>query len=845
MCHCKDNKNCGHTGTCSDGCEDGYFGYKCQYVDMFYSLAPRTYKTSDECNFEHLKNITLDSNYFRYARIVFKGDIPQFYTLNFIMEGDTDTHCDNFYQSKIDARTIEIICDQFIDIFMRSLSLVTDGDGVCRVSISRGRNLALKQQTMDPSTVDGNRYSTSACFYSQNWMIKFDIPSTIHNFIIYSKQEIYVHEMLTFISTYTYRTGDAFETFRVNFTAPYGKTYSSPTPVRFPWPVSEIEIRVVNTGKKIYFCEVEVFGEIHCGDHRYGLECETSCQCLHQVSDCQKQNACLFNCSGMGLNTCRFSKLQVQFSKLQVQQVAGSVSCRFSKLQVQQVAGSSVPRRILNGVARSSAIVTVTRRRVTRHSMGPAHVSPATPKFRRNAEMKYEVYAHVPYVPQTIDPYLPTDNATGQDPGSAGEECGSGFYGSHCMFVCSSWCDMQNCERENGTCYRCTIGRTGDFCEQKCSIDTYGVNCSYVCDNRCFFNMSNSDRVCNSVTGDCELPADPLLSSKLTAPNSTTFVDFLRILWDEQVGKIVMLNRDQEPYWSEEGKIIDTFRIKVLSTRVYADYTTRHIEIQKVDSPSLTNLLTHFHFTSWPEDGSDPCVWSLVDFEHRVFLKPTDSRTLVHCRNGTTRTSIFIALHDLILQAKIWNVIDFVKTVTKLRQDRSHMIETFITSCVYYLDKKYIPMLHDDSDPAGGYINAVTVTSLNVHPKQFLTQLPLPTTTNDFWRLVTQYNVSLIVAFNVLVKDSSLGSYLPETKGQPLPCGDLFVMVKSLTKRTIWEERVVTVRAKTFHEVTHLTYVAEEYDAKRLLPFVLMIRSLKTRDGAVVYTCRQVTCARV
>ncbi|KAK3796970.1 hypothetical protein RRG08_015836 [Elysia crispata] len=51
---------------------------------------------------------------------------------------------------------------------------------------------------------------------------------------------------------------------------------------------------------------------------------------------------------------------------------------------------------------------------------------------------------------------------------------------------------------------------------------------------------------------------------------------------------------------------------------------------------------------------------------------------------------------------------------------------------------------HEDT-----YINAVLVPDLTNDGHDILTQLPLPSTVTGFWRLVTQFNVGLIVAFDL------------------------------------------------------------------------------------------------
>lgn len=52
---------------------------------------------------------------------------------------------------------------------------------------------------------------------------------------------------------------------------------------------------------------------------------------------------------------------------------------------------------------------------------------------------------------------------------------------------------------------------------------------------------------------------------------------------------------------------------------------------------------------------------------------------------------------------------------------------------------------HDESS---SYINAVKVDGLCKPMKYIVTQQPLPNTISDFWRLINEYDVSVIVSLN-------------------------------------------------------------------------------------------------
>ncbi|CAL1548842.1 unnamed protein product, partial [Lymnaea stagnalis] len=61
--------------------------------------------------------------------------------------------------------------------------------------------------------------------------------------------------------------------------------------------------------------------------------------------------------------------------------------------------------------------------------------------------------------------------------------------------------------------------------------------------------------------------------------------------------------------------------------------------------------------------------------------------------------------------------------------------------------ENYRPVLMCESSDMGDYVNAVLLPSFRKRNQDIITQLPLPTTVVDFWRLITQMKVSLVVAF--------------------------------------------------------------------------------------------------
>ncbi|GFR62940.1 receptor-type tyrosine-protein phosphatase kappa [Elysia marginata] len=349
------------------------------------------------------------------------------------------------------------------------------------------------------------------------------------------------------------------------------------------------------------------------------------------------------------------------------------------------------------------------------------------------------------------------------------------------------------------------------------------------------------------------------------APNSATLHDFVRMLWEKQVDRIVML--------------------------------TNLVELRKNDEDPRT--LTQFHFTAWPDKSVPDSPWGLVDLHQRVMAAPGFGPLLVHCSAGVGRTGTFIALCHLLQEAEATRKMDFLSTLWRLRQDRMSMIQTvdqyqFLhraalightvsgtrisvadlssrlrtleeqdgtgsgytsefkavaaasdekatqpafaaddTEDVYQnsraaLNKQknrlsnilpkdtYRPELQGDGKTTGTYINAVLVPTLTKDRQDILTQLPLPSTVTDFWRLVTQYHVGLIVAYESESRhtDETIGEFLPKDESNPLQDALFQIQFTTKEEHRLWQELHVSVSKK---KKTLLGNTAEQHDVTCLL----------------------------
>ncbi|XP_064617213.1 receptor-type tyrosine-protein phosphatase kappa-like [Liolophura sinensis] len=169
-------------------------------------------------------------------------------------------------------------------------------------------------------------------------------------------------------------------------------------------------------------------------------------------------------------------------------------------------------------------------------------------------------------------------------------------------------------------------------------------------------------------------------------PTDLIINDFMRMLWEQNVGKIVMMTNLIEAtkmkckqYWPSEGCTrFGVIEVTLLDEEVYANYAIRTLELSHTKVKNKTKILKQFHFLAWPDHGAPSDATILLDFRDKVleYNSTLPGPILVHCSAGIGRTGTFIALDYLINQAKEENVVNVPACVMILRQQRVNMVQT-------------------------------------------------------------------------------------------------------------------------------------------------------------------------
>ncbi|XP_056432722.1 receptor-type tyrosine-protein phosphatase epsilon-like isoform X4 [Gadus chalcogrammus] len=171
-------------------------------------------------------------------------------------------------------------------------------------------------------------------------------------------------------------------------------------------------------------------------------------------------------------------------------------------------------------------------------------------------------------------------------------------------------------------------------------------------------------------------------------PKEDTVVDFWRMIWEQKVATVVMLTNLKErkedkcyQYWPDQGCwTYGNVRVAVEDFTVLVDYTIRKfcVQYQGNDSSKTPRLLTQLHFTSWPDFGVPFSPIGMLKFLKKVkTVNPSFAGPIaVHCSAGVGRTGTFIVIDAMIDMTHAEQKVDVFGFVTKIREQRSQLVQT-------------------------------------------------------------------------------------------------------------------------------------------------------------------------
>ncbi|KAH3779185.1 hypothetical protein DPMN_180665 [Dreissena polymorpha] len=229
-------------------------------------------------------------------------------------------------------------------------------------------------------------------------------------------------------------------------------------------------------------------------------------------------------------------------------------------------------------------------------------------------------------------------------------------------------------------------------------------------------------------------------------PTKAMMDDFWQMIWQYDVSTVVMVTNLVEMakvkclrYWPlEVGSKMDfqALTTTLIYNEEFTDYTVRKLKLSH--KPSISRVVTHFHYTAWPNKDVPASTSSLLHFWRRIRAHDPDKKQpwVVHCSAGVGRTGTFIAMDILIDEGQARQTVDIYACVTKLRLQRVNMVQTATEASYHTLELAGANIKGDEGDPY-----SVATMSENAKKNRFDAILPTPV------RHCESRDISLVVTF--------------------------------------------------------------------------------------------------